>query len=493
MKDGVDAHRLIVRGGGSAAIGYAIRFGARLLFLFIAARLFGAALFGAYSLAVAVVELGAAAGGLGLKRLLFKRLDEDRSGRPSAHVLLDAAFVAAAASLGLAAALMLLLALPPVWRLAGETAPALAIVAPMIAGQALLDIFLAATRWKHRMRYDVLARSLVEPYAALAVTAAAWLAGFEQTGLLIGYWGGTLAALAYAAAGARRSLGGFGLGSYRLPRGTFAAILRDSRAATATDLAAGLFARLDLYLVGLILGEAPAGIYNLARQMRTPIRQARQAFDGLLTPVVAKTLAAHGPIETGAAVASASRLILAIQLPMAVGLAAIGLPLLGWFGPEFAAGYWALVFLAAAETILGAFGISELIFLYREPAVALRITLATILVNLVLGAALIVPLGVTGAALAVLAATAAGAAMRRRALRSRFDVRMPLHYSAAPVASAMVAAGAAGLALLAMGSASEAAAAGVALAAALLAYAAALKLWLRATGDSLALVKFKAD
>ena len=68
----------------------------------------------------------------------------------------------------------------------------------MIAGQALLDLFLAATRWQHRMRYEVVSRSFVEPYAAMAIAAAAWFAGFDETGLLISYWAGTLLALAYA-------------------------------------------------------------------------------------------------------------------------------------------------------------------------------------------------------------------------------------------------------------------------------------------------------
>ena len=89
----------------------------------------------------------------------------------------------------------------------------------MIAGQALLDLFLAATRWKHRMRYEVVSRSLVEPYAAMATAAAAWFAGFEETGLLISYWAGTLMALAYAIWGTRLSFGSLALRAYRLGRG----------------------------------------------------------------------------------------------------------------------------------------------------------------------------------------------------------------------------------------------------------------------------------
>ena len=75
------AQRLILKGGGSAALGFLIRLGARLLFVVMAGRLFGAALFGAFAIAVAVVELAVTLGGAGMKRQLFKLLDEDREGR----------------------------------------------------------------------------------------------------------------------------------------------------------------------------------------------------------------------------------------------------------------------------------------------------------------------------------------------------------------------------------------------------------------------------
>ena len=487
------AQRLILRGSGSAAAGLVVRVGARILFLIIAARLFGAALFGAYTLAIAVVELWVTVGGLGMKRILFKLLDENESGRPPAHIVLDAASVVGAVSLGLAAVTMAVVVMPPFDRLSGETGAALLIVAPMIAGQALLDLFLAATRWQHRMRYEVVSRSFVEPYAAMAIAAAAWLAGFEETGLLISYWVGTLLALAYAIWGTRLSFGTLAFRTWRLEPGRMKSILREGAVPMANDLVSGLFTRLDLYLVGLFLGESPAGIYGVARQVRTPIRQVRQSFDGLLTPIVARTLAASGPQETGIALASAARLILAIQLFILVGLAVIGLPLLNWLGPEFALGYTAMLLLAAAETIQGAFGVSDLIFLYRQPMAALRITLATILVNLAAGALLIGPLRIDGAALSTLAAIAAGAIMRRHLLRSRFGLRIPLHYSAGPVIAAALALAAAAATGYFLPSVPAPVVPAAALVAALLAYAAALKLWLILAGESLALVKFQID
>lgn len=493
MKSGPDAHRLIVRGGASAALGYVVRFGARLLFLFIAARLFGAALFGAYSLALAAVELAVAVAGLGMKRFLFKLLEERPSGRPAAHVVLDAALLVLGASLTIAAAVMLAVLLLPAATIAANTRIAILVVAPMIAGQALIDLFLAATRWKHRMRYEVAARSIVEPYAGIAAAGAAYMAGFTETGLLISYWAGTLAALAYAAAGTRRCYGGFGLRHYRPVPRALVQILRASALATSSDFINGLFARLDLYLVGIFLGEAPAGIYNMARQVRTPVRQVRQGFDGLLTPILARTLAAHGPVHTGTATASASRLILALQLPILVSLIAIGLPLLQWFGPEFAAGFAALIILAAAETIHGAFGVSDLILLYRRPALSLAVTSACIAVNLAAAWLLIGRYGLDGAAWSVLIASLAGALLRRILLRSGFGIIVPLAYSAGPA----VAAAAATAVVLAiahlLAPASTAIASGAALVAGLAAYAATLKLWLSATGDRLSLTNLQME
>jgi O-antigen/teichoic acid export membrane protein len=89
------AGRTVLRGAKASAFGFAIRFGARMLFLYLAGRLFGAALFGAYALATAAVELAVAVGGVGSKRLLFKRFEEDGERLP-AHVLVDVAILVAA-------------------------------------------------------------------------------------------------------------------------------------------------------------------------------------------------------------------------------------------------------------------------------------------------------------------------------------------------------------------------------------------------------------
>jgi O-antigen/teichoic acid export membrane protein len=427
---------VVMRGGVSAAIGFAIRLGARLLFLLVAGRLFGAALFGAFSLGQAVVELAVTLGSVGTKRTLFQFLDE-RGPRPAEHVVLDAAALVVVAS---AAAGVLIAAvtyvLPESW-LPPATARALIVLTPMVAGQSLLDLFSAATRWQHLIRYDVVGRSVVEPYVGVAFTLLAFWIGARSDGLLIGYTAGTIAALVYVAWGARREFGGFKTAAYRPEARHLTQLARGTLANTGTDFLNAFYGRFDLYLVGGILGEAAAGVYGIARQVRTPIRQVRQSFDGLLTPIVAKTMALKGPVVTAKAIASAARLILTIQLPVLILLAAIGVPLLNAIGPGFAAGYWALLFLAAAELIQGAFGLGDLIFVYRRPEAGLWITALSIVVGLVLGVAMITLWGVTGAAIAVLVSYWGRAVHRRMVLAREFGVRVPLRYNAGPMAAAL--------------------------------------------------------
>ena len=119
-----------MHGARATALGFVVRFGARILFLYLAARLFGAALFGAYALATAAVELAVAVGGIGSKRLLFKHLD-DREDRAPAHVVLDSAVLVAAVSLAIGAGFVVAATALPASLLAPEVALGFFILAPM--------------------------------------------------------------------------------------------------------------------------------------------------------------------------------------------------------------------------------------------------------------------------------------------------------------------------------------------------------------------------
>ena len=89
--------------------------------------------------------------------------------------------------------------------------------------------------------------------------------------VLLGFWTHALAALLYALVGARRCLGPFHIFAWRFAPWRLARMARETALPTLSDFASGLYVRLDLYLVALMLGEAPAGVYGMARQLRNPL------------------------------------------------------------------------------------------------------------------------------------------------------------------------------------------------------------------------------
>jgi O-antigen/teichoic acid export membrane protein len=231
----------------------------------------------------------------------------------------------------------------------------------------------------------------------------------------------------------------------------------------------------------------------MARQLRTPVRQVRQSLDSLLTPIAARTVEMHGPAGAGSALASASRFILALTLPVPILLFALGEPLLAAFGPEFTAGYRAMLIVTTAEVIQGAFGLSGLIFVYRQPWLGLRLTALWTLIGAVAGFALIPLFRIDGAAASVLIAYSGVALHRRLVLASRFHVRVPARHSLGPLGGALLAL-MAGLAVAALAEPLGRLPAAFATAVAALAvYGAALFAWLRLTGETLSMRGFEVD
>lgn len=480
MSGADNPERTILRGALANALGFLLRFGGRLIFLFVAARLYGAQLYGAFVLAAGLVELAVSVGGLATKRTLYPLLDRAESGeRPLLHIVTDAALLVVLASLALATVIVVaaILVVPP------GVASALALLAPMVAGQALLDLAIAAARWRGKVRFEVVSRSLIEPWFLGLGAIAAFQLGWRDHGLVLGYWCGTLAALGYALVGTARLYAQDDARQYRPDGASCRALLSAAGANTAGDFLSALYIRADLYLVGLLLGPAPAGIYGMARQVATPIRQVWQSFDSLLVPAVARTIGRGGAAGATEALASASRLMLVIQLPLLIAILAIGRPLLAWFGPGFEAGYWALVILGAAEVLQSALGVGDLVFIYLKPRIGLYLTAASIAAGALAASLLIPSFGITGAAFALLAAYGLRSVLRFAVLHRQFAMPVPHAHLMGP----LLAAGAAGGVVLAIPSPPLALAAGLAL------YAALVALWLKLAGQRLALTGFAGE
>ncbi|KKI19571.1 lipopolysaccharide biosynthesis protein [Sphingomonas sp. Ag1] len=432
---------MILRGGGVNALGFLIRFGARFGFLFAGAQLYGASLLGAYAIALAVVELGVMAGGVGARWLIFQWIDERGRGRAPRHVVMDAVLLAGCASTILWIAVAAAALLVPATTLAPQTATALLWLAPTILIQVLIEVLLAATRWRREIRYDVIGKSVIQPWIGIVVALLAWVAGARTIGLPLSYLVASLVVLAYALLAVRRVLPRSDA-PYRPSRQRLRRMASQGLPTMISEVSDGLVARIDLWLVGALLGQAAAGIYGVVKQIAIVPRQVRQSIDGMLVPLVSNTLAQAGEIGAGRAIGSAIRLLLVIQLPLLIALAVVGAPLLELFGKGFGAGAGALLLLTGAEIVQGSFGVADLIFAYRRPRLGLRVTLLGVAVAGLLASVLIPAFGMAGAAGAVLGGYAARALARRIVLRRVFGIVATPGVAAIPLAIGAAAMGA---------------------------------------------------
>lgn len=484
------AQQVIVRSAGTNALSFVLRFAARAGFLWVAARLYGASTYGAFSFAVAVIELAVPIASLGLKRMIFPWLEQEADRHGAAHVLLDALAIGLAGSLLMAVLIMTGTALAPGTAMSAELRLALIALAPALAGQVVADTAFAATRWTHAMRFEVAGRGAIEPYVGTAVAAAAYGAGWTASGLLLSYGAGSVALAAYALVSAWRTFDGFDMRHWRPHPERLLARSQSLLTASGSDALTALAQRADLYLVGLLLGDKATGIYGVIRQLRTPVLQVRQAFDGILTPVIARSLSHIGEVETGNATAAATRVILAAQLPVVILMVTAGDALLRLFGPQYVSGYGALLALCAAEVLNGAFGIGETIIYYLRPVRALAINLAMIAIPVLLVVPLAPRLGIVAAALAVAMAALVAVWLRRFWLANLGIKSRPLH-AAVPILAAAVAA-AFGLGLRQeVAPWSPGAGIIVPTLLALIVYGVAIAVWVRLDPDALSLGRFR--
>ncbi|WP_440846879.1 lipopolysaccharide biosynthesis protein [Sphingomonas sp. 22176] len=417
--------------------GFAIKFGARISFLLVAAVLYGATLYGAYSVALAVVEVSITIGGAGMKTMLFQILENAEHSTSPGDRLLEMGLIVVSVSLLVTVLIVASILLLPGLGLVGWT---LIGMAPLITGQALLDLLLAATRWRGLVRYEVLCRSIIEPYVAVLVSVAAFWLSAPQFGLVLGYAAGTLAAIVFALSGVLRSFDMRGVTIRPSGFQQLFATMRRNSWVTATDCVTALAERVDLYIVGLMLGDAPAGIYGVARQVCTPLRQVRQSFDALLTPIVARELRVFGLDRARRTIADVSRKILDLQLPTFLLIAGMGAAILHLLGGNYPAAYAPMLILCLAEILQASFGIADLLFAYRAPGRGLAITAAGTAIGMVASFAL-ARFGMVGIASGLLLGYSAKAWIRRRMIQSSFSVSSPLR-PLIPTALAFAAGGA---------------------------------------------------
>jgi O-antigen/teichoic acid export membrane protein len=368
----------LAKGGRASVFGFVLRLAARIPFLIIGTRYFGAEALGRFGIAVLAVEFVAQLATLGLRRGLAERLS--REDRPASHVVADAMLVSLLAS---ALGASVLVAIPQI-MFPNSAINGLDRFLPVVVFAVVMtDIALAALAYRFDVASTVRARAVVEPWTISIVAGLfAWpLMPFYslRDGLIIAYILSMLAAMVTALWPLMRNYG-VPWGWRPQPVELYAMARRNMPLAAADAIEWGS-RRLDLFILGLFATPAIAGIYYAAQQVASLPQKLKTSFDPILGPVITRNLKEKNYGEIARQTGQVCFWIIAAQVGIALALAIPGEGVMGLFGPAFVGGAFALAFLLAAEVAAATAVVSESALVYMARHRNLLISVAMMAVQ----------------------------------------------------------------------------------------------------------------
>ena len=427
----------LARGGRINFFGFVLRLAARLPFLFIAGRIYGAAALGRFAYAVLIVEFAAQLATLGLKRGLAQQLAH--TDKPHACIAWDALIVALVGSI---VAMAVLILLPQIMYPNSEIRGLDRLLPVTIIALAWSDIMLAGLAYRHDVTSTVRARAVVEP-VTISVAAFAWHFISLRDGLIIAYVLSMVGALI-------ASVIPF-LKSYGLPRdwrpepGPLWRMARKNLPVAAADAVEWGSRRVDIAVLGLFFSPAVVGIYYVAQNVASLPSKLKTSFDPILGPVIARNLKLGDSQAVAQQVRQVGFWVIGAQMGVALALAIPGEGVMGLVGPAFVAGTGALAFLLAAEVVAAMAAVSEAALIYVAPQRNMWLSLTMVALEAALAAGLIIAMRriglplmwqATGPAIALLLALGFAAIAKSRLLCKILDApvsgwRWPLVWAAA--------------------------------------------------------------
>jgi O-antigen/teichoic acid export membrane protein len=371
----------LARGGRLNIIGFVLRLAARLPFLFIAGRIYGADSLGRFAYAVLTVEFAAQIAALGLRRGLAQLLATAK--KPQACIVADALLVAA---IGSAIGMAILFAFPKAMYPTTQVHGMDRLLAITVLAISWTDIALAALAYHHDVASTVRARSIIEPWT-ISIVAFAWSYVSLDDGLIVSYVFSMVAALFAALIPLVRC--------YGLPHGwkpdlplAWGTAVRNVPLAAA-DAVEWASRRIDLAVLGAFMPAAYVGIYYVAQQVATLPAKLKTSFEPVLGPAIARKIAANDRASVAKQVRQVTYWIIAAQLGIALALGIPGRAVMGLVGSGFTGGTAMVSFLLAAEVIAAAAVVSEAALIYVARKRNMLISLAMLGLEAGLAAALI--------------------------------------------------------------------------------------------------------
>ena len=427
----------LAHGGRINFLGFCVRLAARLPFLFIAGRIYGAEALGRFAYAILIVEFAAQLATLGLKRGLAQQLAH--TDKPHVCVAWDALLVAAVGSAFAMGVLMLF----PQAMFPNSALTGLEWLLPItIIALAWSDIMLAALAYRHDVTSTVRARAIVEPIT-ISAAALAWSWISLRDGLIISYVLSMVGALGASIIPFAKS---YGIAhGWRPDPNTLWKMARRNIPVAAADAVEWGSRRIDIAVLGLFFAPKVVGIYYVAQNVASLPAKLKTSFDPILGPVIARNLKEDDKAAVAKQVRQVGFWVIGAQLGVALALAIPGEAVMGLVGPTFVAGTAALAFLLGAEVVAAMAAVSEAALIYVARHRNMMISIAMLVLEAGLAVALIlgmrsfdlpVMFQATGPAIALALALAFAAVAKSRLLCGILGARVngwrwPLIWAAA--------------------------------------------------------------
>jgi len=154
-------------------------------------------------------------------------------------------------------------------------------------------------------------------------------------------------------------------------------------------------------LLGVFMTSAEVGVYNIAVLLSTMAMLFVYSFNAIFSPIVADVYHGGNPAFMASLLRAITRWILLLTLPLYAWIVLCGEPVLGIFGPEFVAGYAALVILATGQLLdSAASSVASCLAMTGYQRFNVYNTLALAVVSVGLNIVLIPRFGIVGAAVA---------------------------------------------------------------------------------------------
>ncbi|WP_427964820.1 oligosaccharide flippase family protein [Altererythrobacter sp.] len=375
----------LAKGGRTNFFGFLLRLAARLPFLFIAGRLYGAEALGRFASALVVIELLALVCSMGEKRGLAQRLTEGEE--LPANLVFDGLLLALI--LSCIAGVVLWFVPGPMFP-NGMNGPLDKLLVIAIPGYALTEILLAAQAYRYDIATTVRARAVIEPWTISIMAGVFFYSRWSDSGLALAYIASIFAGLVAAAWPFLRT--------YGLPKEWRPDLLRmyrlTSRAlplAVADAIEWGT-RRLDIFILGFFAAPAAVGVYYVAQQVASLPQKLKTSFEPILGPVITRNLKEKNFDAIARQVRQVGFWIIAAQAGIALALGVPGEGVMGLVGPNFVGGTGALAFLLMAEVAAATAVVSEaaLVYVARKRNLAISIGTIALQAALTIGAMMLV-------------------------------------------------------------------------------------------------------